>query len=103
MTVHDKRLAKSHDDILEAMADALDIPPSKFEEAKNRYEAIGNWLDRPESSIAQYDPSISPQGSFLLGTVTRPLTDTEEYDVDLVCRLEATKADLPKPTSRKRA
>lgn len=94
MTMHDKRLAKSHDDILEAMADALDIPPSKFEEAKNRYEAIGNWLDRPESAIAQYNPSISPQGSFLLGTVTRPLTDTEEYDVDLVCRLEASKADF---------
>lgn len=94
MTVHDKRLAKSHDDILEAVADALDIPPSKFEEAKSRYEAIGAWLDRPESSIAQYDPSISPQGSFLLGTVTRPLTDAEEYDVDLVCRLEATKADF---------
>ncbi len=94
MTVHDKRLAKSHDDILEAVAEALDIPPSKFEEAKSRYEAIGAWLDRPESSIAQYDPSISPQGSFLLGTVTRPLTDAEEYDVDLVCRLEATKADF---------
>lgn len=94
MTVHDKRLAKSHDDILEAVVEALDIPPSKFEEAKSRYEAIGAWLDRPESSIAQYDPSISPQGSFLLGTVTRPLTDTEEYDVDLVCRLEATKADF---------
>lgn len=48
MAVHDKRLAKSHDDVLEAMADALDIPPSQFEEAKSRYEAIGNWLDRPE-------------------------------------------------------
>lgn len=94
MTVHDKRLAKSHDDILETIADALDIPPSKFEEAKSRYEAIGKWLDRPESSIAQFDPSISPQGSFLLGTVTRPFTDTEEYDVDLVCRLHATKADF---------
>jgi hypothetical protein len=94
MTVHNKRLAKSHDDILEAMADALDIPPSKFEEAKSRYEAIGNWLDRPESSIAQFEPSISPQGSFLLGTVTRPFTDSEEYDVDLVCRLLATKADF---------
>lgn len=94
MTLHDKRLAKSHDDILEAIADALDIPPSKFEEAKSRYEAIGNWLDRPESSIAQFKPSISPQGSFLLGTVTRPFTDTEEYDVDLVCRLLATKADF---------
>ena len=47
MTVHDKRIARTHDDILEAMADALDIPPSQFEEAKSRYEAIGKWLDRP--------------------------------------------------------
>jgi hypothetical protein len=94
MTMHDKRLAKSHDDILEAMADALDIPPSKFEEAKSRYEAIGNWLDRPESTLAGYDPAVSPQGSFLLGTVTRPFTDEEEYDVDLVCRLQATKAQF---------
>lgn len=94
MTMHDKRLAKSHDDILEAMADALDIPPSKFEEAKNRYEAIGNWLDRPESTLAGYDPAISPQGSFLLGTVTRPLTQDEEYDVDLVCRLQASQAQF---------
>jgi len=94
MTMHDKRLAKSHDDILEAMADALDIPPSKFEEAKSRYEAIGNWLDRPESTLAGYDPAISPQGSFLLGTVTRPFTDKEEYDVDLVCRLQPTKVQF---------
>lgn len=94
MTMHDKRLAKSHDDILEAMADALDIPPSKFEEAKSRYEAIGNWLDRPESTLVGYDPAISPQGSFLLGTVTRPFTDKEEYDVDLVCRLQATKVQF---------
>jgi hypothetical protein len=94
MTVYNERLAKSHDDILEAIADALDIPPSKFEEAKSRYEAIGNWLDRPESSIAQFEPTISPQGSFLLGTVTRPFNDNEEYDVDLVCRLLATKADF---------
>jgi len=94
MTIYDKNLATSHDDILERMADALDIPPSKFEEARNRYHAIGNWLDRPESEIAQFKPAISPQGSFLLGTVTRPFTDSEEYDVDLVCRLEATKADF---------
>ena len=36
MTVYDKRLARSHDDILEAIAAALDIPPGKFEEAKQR-------------------------------------------------------------------
>ena len=94
MTAHDRKLAQTHDDVLEEIADALDIPPSKFEEAKSRYESIGDWLGREESSLAGYDPAISPQGSFLLGTVTRPLTDTEEYDVDLVCLLKASKTDF---------
>ena len=87
-------MPQTHDDVLENIADALDIPPSKFEEAKSRYEAIGEWLDRDASSIAAYDPAISPQGSFLLGTVTRPLTTAEEYDVDLVCLLQAAKTDF---------
>lgn len=94
MTKHDTKIMKTHDDVLEEMADALDIPQSKYEEAKNRYQLIGDWLDRPESSLAQYDPAISAQGSFLLGTVTRPLTDQEEYDVDLVCLLNASKIDF---------
>ena len=91
MSTYDKKTPKTHDDVLEELADALDIPASKFEEAKNRYESLGDWLGREESSLAGYDPAISPQGSFLLGTVTRPLTDAEEYDVDLVCLLDASK------------
>jgi len=93
MTVH-KKIARTHDDVLEEIAQALDIPPSKFQEAKERYEALGGWLDRPESTLARYDPVITPQGSILLGTVTRPLTATEEYDVDLVCLLKASKTDF---------
>lgn len=94
MTTHDSKIPHTHDDVLEDIADALDIPPSKFEEAKSRYEAIGEWLDRDASSIAAFSPAISPQGSFLLGTVTRPLTAAEEYDVDLVCLLQGTKTDF---------
>lgn len=93
MTAHYKP-ARSHDDVLEGIAAALDIPLSLFEEAKHRYESVGDWLDREESELAAYDPTISPQGSFLLGTVIRPLTDADEYDVDLVCRLEGTKAQF---------
>ncbi|MCB1781664.1 MAG: nucleotidyltransferase [Candidatus Competibacteraceae bacterium] len=93
MTAH-KKIARTHDDVLEEIAAALDIPPSKFEEAKERYEALGAWLDSPESTLSAYDPTITPQGSFLLGTVTRPLTEAEEYDVDLVCLLKASKTDF---------
>lgn len=94
MTVSIAKVAKSHDDVLEEIADALDIPPTRFEQAVSRYESLGTWLDRPESSLAKYDPAISPQGSFLLGTVTRPLNANEEYDVDLVCLLKASKTEF---------
>src|SRR5262245_21974727 len=65
VTEHDRKIAKTHDDILEEIAAALDIPPSKFEEARRRYESIGDWLDRDESTLAAYHPAIPPQGSFL--------------------------------------
>ena len=94
MTAHGKKIARTHDEVLEEIADDLDIPQAQYEEATSRYEAIGEWLDRDESSLSAYDPAISPQGSFLLGTVTRPLTETEEYDVDLVCLLHASKMEF---------
>lgn len=94
MTIHKNKNAKTHDDVLEEIAGAIDIPPSQYEEAVSRYETLGNWLDRDQSTIAQYDPQIAPQGSFLLGTVTRPLGDGEEYDVDLICLLKVAKKDF---------
>jgi Cyclic GMP-AMP synthase DncV-like, nucleotidyltransferase domain len=94
MTVEAKQTARTHDDVLEEISDAIDIPQSLYEEAISKYESIGDWLDRDESTLSQYQPAISPQGSFLLGTVIRPLSNKEEYDVDLICLLEATKKDF---------
>lgn len=85
---------RSHEDVLEAIAEAIDIPDHLNEVARDRYQSIGNWLDRDASTIKQYDPEISPQGSFLLGTVIRPIGDLDTYDIDLVCRLNATKQDF---------
>lgn len=85
---------RSHEDVLEAIAEAIDIPEHLEQVARERYQSIGNWLDRDASTIKQYDPEISPQGSFLLGTVIRPVGDADEYDIDLVCRLNATKQDF---------
>jgi len=94
MTIHHKHVVQSHEDVLEEIAAAVDISESMFEEAKAHYESIGEWLERRGSTLSGYDPVISPQGSFLLGTVTRPLSDAEEYDVDLVCKLNANKEDF---------
>ena len=80
--------------LLEAIADALDIPENHYERAVKRYESIGKWLKREESIVACYVPKIYPQGSFLLGTVTKPISDVEEYDIDLVCELNLQKTEI---------
>ena len=85
---------RSHDDVLRAIAEAIDIPDHMGKLARERYESLGKWLDREESAIRKYEPEIFPQGSFLLGTAIRPIGDADEYDIDLVCRLNATKHDF---------
>ena len=79
--------------ILRDLADTIDVPPSKYEEAKEHYQAVGNWLGDDDSDLAPYSPQIYPQGSFALGTAVRPLGD-DEYDVDAVCLLDLTTAEV---------
>ena len=77
--------------LLELIAKALGISDSHYQQAEQRYESIGKWLERDESMVANYNPETYPQGSFALGTVTKPIFDTEEYDLDLVSQLNLKK------------
>ncbi len=61
--------------LLDAIVDHLDIPKSYYEKAAARHKALGEWLCRPESKVAAFQPHVSPQGSFRYGTVNRPLID----------------------------
>ena len=80
--------------LLELIAEALDISESHYQQAKQRYESIGRWLERDESKVAGYSPETYPQGSFALGTVTKPIFDTEEYDLDFVSQLNLKKDEI---------
>ena len=80
--------------LLEGIAEALDISEKHYKLAVKCSKAIRAWLKRNESRIAHYNPEIYPQGSFLLGTVTKPLSDTEAYDIDLVCELHLQKTEI---------
>ena len=82
--MYDKALYISK--VLNNIAENLDISDTKFLDAKNKYEAVGNWLGKEESLLIKYNPEIYPQGSFRLGTVVKPI-GKDEYDIDLVCFL----------------
>lgn len=79
---------------LEELAVALDITPTQYEEAKKRYEAVGTWLAEKGSPLEKMNPVVYPQGSIRLGTIIKPVTDEDQYDIDLVCKLEATNEEL---------
>ena len=74
--------------IIEVLAETIDIPESTYDKAEQRYRDLGEWLGRDNSICAPHDPHVFPQGSFRLGTVVRPLSGEDEYDLDLACELQ---------------
>lgn len=84
---------KKYSAFLEHVASEIDIPPSKYQDAVDRYQAVGRWLECGEYPRCQGELSICVQGSFRLGTVVRPIRNGIEacYDIDLVCEIPLHK------------
>ena len=73
------------DKMLRKIAKEIEISKTEYEKAVKSYNAVGTFID---NNIPQYDIKIVPQGSFRLGTVTKPITDEDEYDIDLVAIID---------------
>ncbi|MFC2087085.1 nucleotidyltransferase [Bacteroidota bacterium] len=80
-------------EILEELGNNLDISETQYKYAVQSYQAVGNWLADEKSILSPYKPEILPQGSFLLGTMIKPVNDSDKLDVDLVCKLEGKKPE----------
>lgn len=78
--------------VLEFLVELLDIPPSHYQKAADRYRALGEWLHRKDSKVVHLSPDVYLQGSFRYGTVIRPLLASEPYDLDLVCQIVLSKS-----------
>ncbi len=48
---------------------------------------LESWLSKEGSPLYPYNPRILPQGSFMLGTIIKPINDEDDIDIDLVCKL----------------
>lgn len=84
MTVEQKKQLNT---LLNEIGKALDVTKSEHEIITSSYEAVGYFLANDSSPLNVYDPMIRPQGSFLLGTVVRPVAEDADLDIDLVCEL----------------
>lgn len=75
---------KSINDILVNIAREISITESMLDKAKSSYEAVGKWIGEG----LPYQVRIMPQGSMNLGTTIKPVSEEDDYDIDLVCLLE---------------
>ena len=83
-----KEYKKEITNILETLGQQLDISETQYNAAVKSYEAVGDWLSKEDSTLYSFNPRIIPQGSFMLGTIVRPINDEDDIDIDLVCKLE---------------
>lgn len=84
-------------DLFLRIAEELDISDTLIDRATTSYTALGEYIN------AHCDCSVSvyTQGSFRLGTVIRPLSDEDEYDLDLVCEVMDFSNVAPKELKKK--
>jgi hypothetical protein len=91
-------LSPQIDHYLEGICEKLQISPSKYKLAEERYLAVANWLNADGSKLAIYQPTIFPQGSLRIGTTVRPLR-RKEFDLDFVCELNTDWRRFRNPVS----
>lgn len=93
---------ESLNDLYREIVHNIDISDEMFEAAETTYKDMGKWIDK---QTPDYEISIYPQGSFALGTVVRPISNADDYDLDIVCQFKkkygltarALKVDVVKP------
>ena len=74
---------EAKNDHLLAIAQSLELTETRRERATKAYKTVGEWITGGESPLNECQ--IYPQGSFNLGTEIKPISDLDEYDIDLVC------------------
>ena len=87
-------VSRHMEELLEDLAASLQVPASRYEAAERSYLSLGEWLNRESSCLNRSEPNVYVQGSFRLGTAIRPLSEKEDYDIDLVCELILGKTSL---------
>ncbi len=74
---------KKFENIFLKVIEQIELPKSYYEKAEDRYDSLGNFLSREGALLEQYDPEVFVQGSFMLGTVVKPVKGDPIYDLDM--------------------
>lgn len=85
------------DEILANIAVRIQLPPSTYQKAIERYNTIADYIDRPTSSLNDNVNEVYTQGSIAIGATIRSLKSQSDdlYDVDIIAEINGRNDSTP--------
>lgn len=75
------------DDILDRMAEALQLDKTRYELMKQHYEAIKKWIETDEAFFKPFKYELYPHGSVRTRTTVKPI-GKDEFDLDIALHIK---------------
>ena len=80
-------LSEPVDVLLADVAIRIQLSRTDYRKAEERYETLGNWIDRRGSPLEGLVQLVYAQGSMAIGATIASRLTTDEHDVDFVAEL----------------
>ncbi len=84
ITIEDQRT--QIDDLLDKMAESVQLDKSRYERMKKHYEAVKDWIESDEKFFKPYKYDVYPHGSVRILTTVKPISK-DEFDLDIAIHL----------------
>lgn len=75
------------DVLLLDVARKIQLTPTEYDQAVERYRAINDWLDREGSPLRGKVALMYPQGSMAMGCTISSSLENDEFDIDIMSEL----------------
>lgn len=85
---HSPHLFTIQDYLLADVAIRIQLSPTNYQKAVERYEAINTYLDRPNSPLHTCIEIFYPQGSMAIGSTIASSLTTDHFDLDTIAQLQ---------------
>lgn len=82
------------DDLLDKMAEEVQLDATRYERMKSSYEAVKNWIEADEKFFKPYRYDVYPHGSVRILTTVKPI-GKDEFDLDIAIHLKSNTPHTP--------
>lgn len=82
------------DDLLDKMAEEIQLDTTRYERMKSSYEAVKNWIEGDEKFFKPYKYDVYPHGSVRILTTVKPI-GKDEFDLDIAIHLKCNTPHTP--------